>query len=135
MALEFLKEAKITVRAVAKERSLYSVIAGTLYPDVLPLYAVAWSEPICDVPIAVTRKIRSLIHAPLRGVCHPPPPGVSECGKRFTTYEYVEDVSLMVIKKDAGASPLTARRSFWLDQGLRENGRSASSSSKISLPD
>ncbi|TBR17753.1 transcriptional repressor NrdR [bacterium] len=23
-----------------------------------------------------------------------------ECGKRFTTYEYIEDVSLMVIKKD-----------------------------------
>jgi transcriptional repressor NrdR len=24
-----------------------------------------------------------------------------KCGKRFTTYEYVEDISLMVIKKDA----------------------------------
>ncbi len=33
-----------------------------------------------------------------------------ECGKRFTTYEYVEDVSLMVIKKDGRREPFDRKK-------------------------
>jgi transcriptional repressor NrdR len=33
-----------------------------------------------------------------------------KCGKRFTTYEYVEDVSLMVIKKDGRREPFDRKK-------------------------
>jgi transcriptional repressor NrdR len=33
-----------------------------------------------------------------------------QCGKRFTTYEYVEDVSLMVIKKDGRREPFDRKK-------------------------
>ncbi len=33
-----------------------------------------------------------------------------KCGKRFTTYEYVEDVSLMVIKKDGRRQPFDRKK-------------------------
>jgi len=33
-----------------------------------------------------------------------------KCGKRFTTYEYIEDVSLMVIKKDARREPFDRKK-------------------------
>jgi transcriptional repressor NrdR len=32
------------------------------------------------------------------------------CGRRFTTYEYVEDVSLMVIKKDGRRQPFDRKK-------------------------
>jgi transcriptional repressor NrdR len=32
------------------------------------------------------------------------------CGKRFTTYEYIEDVSLMVVKKDGGRQPFDRKK-------------------------
>ncbi|MBU3958372.1 MAG: transcriptional regulator NrdR [Candidatus Omnitrophica bacterium] len=33
-----------------------------------------------------------------------------ECGKRFTTYEYIEEVSLMVIKKDGRRQPFDRKK-------------------------
>jgi len=33
-----------------------------------------------------------------------------KCGKRFTTYEYVEEVSLMVIKKDGRREPFDRKK-------------------------
>lgn len=33
-----------------------------------------------------------------------------KCGKRFTTYEYVEEVSLMVIKKDSRREPFDRKK-------------------------
>jgi len=33
-----------------------------------------------------------------------------KCGKRFTTYEYIEDVSLMVIKKDSRREPFDRKK-------------------------
>ncbi len=33
-----------------------------------------------------------------------------KCGKRFTTYEHIEDVSLMVIKKDGGRQPFDRKK-------------------------
>ncbi|MFA5089947.1 MAG: transcriptional regulator NrdR [Candidatus Omnitrophota bacterium] len=33
-----------------------------------------------------------------------------KCGKRFTTYEYVEEVSLMVIKKDGRRQPFDRKK-------------------------
>ena len=33
-----------------------------------------------------------------------------KCGKRFTTYEYIEEVSLMVIKKDARREPFDRKK-------------------------
>jgi transcriptional repressor NrdR len=33
-----------------------------------------------------------------------------KCGKRFTTYEYIEDVSLMVIKKDGRREPFDRKK-------------------------
>jgi len=33
-----------------------------------------------------------------------------ECGKRFTTYEYVEEVSLMVVKKDGRREPFDRKK-------------------------
>ena len=33
-----------------------------------------------------------------------------KCGKRFTTYEYVEEISLMVIKKDARREPFDRQK-------------------------
>lgn len=33
-----------------------------------------------------------------------------KCGKRFTTYEYVEDISLMVIKKDSRREPFDRKK-------------------------
>jgi len=33
-----------------------------------------------------------------------------KCGKRFTTYEYVEEVSLLVIKKDARREPFDRKK-------------------------
>ncbi len=33
-----------------------------------------------------------------------------KCGKRFTTYEYVEDVSLMVVKKDGRREPFDRKK-------------------------
>lgn len=33
-----------------------------------------------------------------------------ECGKRFTTYEYVEEVSLLVIKKDGRREPFDRKK-------------------------
>jgi transcriptional repressor NrdR len=33
-----------------------------------------------------------------------------ECGKRFTTYEYIEEVSLMVIKKDGRRQPYERKK-------------------------
>jgi len=33
-----------------------------------------------------------------------------QCGKRFTTYEYIEDVSLMVIKKDGRREPFDRKK-------------------------
>ena len=33
-----------------------------------------------------------------------------KCGKRFTTYEYVEEVSLMVIKKGGGREPFDRKK-------------------------
>jgi len=33
-----------------------------------------------------------------------------QCGKRFTTYEYVEEVSLMVIKKDGRREPFDRKK-------------------------
>jgi transcriptional repressor NrdR len=33
-----------------------------------------------------------------------------ECGKRFTTYEYVEEVSLMVIKRDGRRQPFDRQK-------------------------
>jgi transcriptional repressor NrdR len=33
-----------------------------------------------------------------------------KCGKRFTTYEYVEEVSLMVIKKDSRRQPFDRKK-------------------------
>ena len=33
-----------------------------------------------------------------------------KCGKRFTTYEYVEEVSLMVVKKDGGREPFDRKK-------------------------
>ncbi|MDD5238294.1 MAG: transcriptional regulator NrdR, partial [Candidatus Omnitrophica bacterium] len=34
----------------------------------------------------------------------------AKCGKRFTTYEYVEEVSLMVIKKDGRREPFDRKK-------------------------
>lgn len=33
-----------------------------------------------------------------------------KCGKRFTTYEYIEEVSLMVIKKDSRREPFDRKK-------------------------
>jgi transcriptional repressor NrdR len=33
-----------------------------------------------------------------------------KCGKRFTTYEYVEEISLMVIKKDGRREPFDRKK-------------------------
>jgi transcriptional repressor NrdR len=33
-----------------------------------------------------------------------------KCGKRFTTYEYIEEVSLMVIKKDGRREPFDRKK-------------------------
>ena len=33
-----------------------------------------------------------------------------KCAKRFTTYEYVEEVSLMVVKKDGGREPFDRKK-------------------------
>ncbi|MFA5114526.1 MAG: transcriptional regulator NrdR [Candidatus Omnitrophota bacterium] len=33
-----------------------------------------------------------------------------ECGKRFTTYEYVEEVSLLVVKKDGRREPFDRKK-------------------------
>lgn len=33
-----------------------------------------------------------------------------KCGKRFTTYEYVEEVSLMVVKKDGSREPFDRKK-------------------------
>ena len=33
-----------------------------------------------------------------------------KCGKRFTTYEYIEDISLMVIKKDGRREPFDRKK-------------------------
>jgi transcriptional repressor NrdR len=33
-----------------------------------------------------------------------------KCGKRFTTYEYIEDVSLMVLKKDSRREPFDRKK-------------------------
>jgi transcriptional repressor NrdR len=33
-----------------------------------------------------------------------------KCGKRFTTYEYIEDVSMMVIKKDGRREPFDRKK-------------------------
>ena len=33
-----------------------------------------------------------------------------KCGKRFTTYEYVEEVSMMVVKKDARREPFDRKK-------------------------
>lgn len=33
-----------------------------------------------------------------------------KCGKRFTTYEYIEEVSLMVIKKDSRRQPFDRKK-------------------------
>ncbi|MDD4938906.1 MAG: transcriptional regulator NrdR [Candidatus Omnitrophica bacterium] len=33
-----------------------------------------------------------------------------KCGKRFTTYEYIEDVSLLVIKKDGRREPFDRKK-------------------------
>ncbi|MFA6350458.1 MAG: ATP cone domain-containing protein, partial [Candidatus Omnitrophota bacterium] len=33
-----------------------------------------------------------------------------KCGKRFTTYEYVEEVSLMVVKKDGRHEPFDRKK-------------------------
>ncbi len=33
-----------------------------------------------------------------------------ECGRRFTTYEYIEEVSLMVIKKDGRREPFDRKK-------------------------
>jgi len=35
-----------------------------------------------------------------------------KCGKRFTTYEYVEEVSLMVIKKDGRREPFDRKKAL-----------------------
>jgi len=35
-----------------------------------------------------------------------------KCGKRFTTYEYVEEVSLMVIKKDSRREPFDRKKAL-----------------------
>jgi len=42
---------------------------------------------------------------------HPPPPECEDCERRFTTYERVAPLRLMVVKRDARASRLTATRS------------------------
>jgi len=34
----------------------------------------------------------------------------AKCGKRFTTYEYIEEVSLMVIKKDGRREPFDRKK-------------------------
>ena len=33
-----------------------------------------------------------------------------ECGKRFTTYEHLEDIALMVVKKDGRREPFDSRK-------------------------
>ena len=33
-----------------------------------------------------------------------------KCGKRFTTYEYIEEVSLMVVKKDGSRQPFDRKK-------------------------
>jgi len=33
-----------------------------------------------------------------------------ECGKRFTTYEHIEDIALMVVKKDGRREPFDSRK-------------------------
>jgi len=33
-----------------------------------------------------------------------------ECGKRYTTYEHVEDIALMVVKKDGRREPFDSRK-------------------------
>ncbi len=35
-----------------------------------------------------------------------------KCGKRFTTYEYIEEVSLMVIKKDGRREPFDRKKAL-----------------------
>ncbi len=35
-----------------------------------------------------------------------------KCGKRFTTYEYIEEVSLMVIKKDGRREPFDRKKTL-----------------------
>ena len=69
-----------------------------------------------------TRKVKYWIHGLQKKGVNPAQAG-TKCSRRFTTYERLDEVPFMVVKKDGRREPFNGTRSSTVFCGRVKNGR------------